>query len=102
MGEEGLVGCIRADVVCCAIEASLSSRRQIWPANTTGPLPDSVIMLASINCMRFRSEMNCECVFSSLTVGRSLIAGRSVDDNIIGLVCTSAAASSAIGRSWSS
>jgi hypothetical protein len=54
-------------------------------------------MLASINCMRFRSEMKCERVFSSLTAGRSVV------DNIIGLVGTSAAASSAIGRSsWSS
>ena len=49
MGEEGLVGCIRVDVVCWAIEASLSSRRRIWPANATEPIPDSVIMLASIN-----------------------------------------------------
>lgn len=38
--------------------------------------------------------MNCERVFSSLT------AGRSVDDNVIGLVGSSASA--AIGRRWSS
>lgn len=49
MDEEALVGCTSVDVVRCAIKASLSSRRRIWPANATGPLPDSVIMLASIN-----------------------------------------------------